>query len=79
MAEVRLQIPDELVAKFQEKLGADVKATDIARDAITLYKWVVDEKASGNTITSSDSKDFKPIKQLAMTSLNNIAAPKNTQ
>ncbi|MGO9266002.1 MAG: hypothetical protein ACLQBA_14175 [Candidatus Binataceae bacterium] len=71
MAELRVQIPDELIAKLREKLGPDAKVTDIARDAITLYNWAVTERASGNVITSSD-KDFKPVKQLAMPSLDHI-------
>ena len=74
MAEVRLQIPDELVEKLREKLGPDTKATDIARDAITLYNWAVNERALGNVITSSDSKDFKAVKQVAMSSLDRIVA-----
>jgi hypothetical protein len=70
MAEVRLQIPDEVVKKLQEKLG-DVKATDIARDAITLYNWAVDERAKGRLVLSSDEEGTK-MTRLAMPSLENV-------
>ncbi len=77
MAELRVQIPDELVAKLQEKLGADTKVTDIARDAITLYSWAVNERAQGHVITSSNTK-FEPVKQLAMASLDRISTTTST-
>ena len=75
MAEVRLQIPDELMEKFQQKLG-NVKATDVAKDAITLFNWAVDERSKGNVILSSDESGVK-VTRLAMTALES-AAPKVT-
>lgn len=65
MAELRLQVPDELIAQLQEKLGSNVKVTDMARDAMTLFKWAVDERAKNRLILSSDA-DGEKMTQLAM-------------
>lgn len=71
MAEIRLQIPDEVLEKIQEKLGGKTKATDIARDAITLFNWAVDEKAKGRLVLSSDDSGDK-VARLAMPSLDKV-------
>ena len=71
MAEFRLQIPDELVKKLQDKLGGGVKVTDIARDALTLFNWAVDERAKGRLVLSSD-EDGEKIARLAMASLEGV-------
>ena len=71
MAELRLQVPDEVVKKLQEKLGSDVKVTDIARDALTLFKWAVDERSKGKLILSSD-EDGEKMTRLAMPSLEKV-------
>jgi hypothetical protein len=73
MAELRLQIDDDLVKKLQSKLG-DIKVTDIARDAITLFNWAVDERAKGRLVLSSD-EDGEKMTRLAMTSLEKAAPP----
>jgi hypothetical protein len=72
MAEIRLQIPDEVVDKLRSKLG-DVKVTDIARDAISLYNWAVEERAKGNYVLSSDATG-EQMTRLAMPSLDRAAA-----
>ena len=74
MAELRIQIPDEVVKQIQDKIGSNAKVTDIARDAITLYNWAVDERAKGRLVLSSD-EDGEKMTRLAMPSLEN-AAPK---
>lgn len=68
MAEVRLQIPDEALRRMQEKLGSTMKATDIARDAITLFNWAIEERAKGNVLLSATPKGEDMIR-LAMPSL----------
>jgi len=73
MAEVRLQIPDDLVKKFQDKIDPNLKATDVARDAITLFNWAVDERAKGRLVLSSDEAGEK-MTRLAMPSLERIKA-----
>jgi hypothetical protein len=74
--ELRLQVPDDVVKKFQDKLGSDVKVTDIARDALTLYNWAIEERAKGRLILSSD-EDGAKMTRLAMLSLERVA-PENS-
>ena len=73
MAELRLQIPDEVVAKLQARLGNKTKVTDIARDAITLFNWAVDERAKGRMVMSSEENGSDPAR-LIMPSLDMAAA-----
>ena len=75
MPELRLQIPEDLVKRLQEKLGANMKVTDIARDALTLFNWAVQEKAKGREILSAD-EGGDDIRRLAMPSLENVPPPK---
>lgn len=71
MPDVRLQIPEDTLATFQEKLSTRTKPTDIARDAMTLYTWAVDEASKGRTIFTANTEgtDFT---KLAMPSLQSI-------
>ncbi len=71
MAEIRLQIPDDVITNFQEKLSMNTKPTDIARDAMTLYNWAVDEASKGRVLLSSNAagSDFT---KLAMPSLQSV-------
>jgi len=71
MAELRLQIPDDLVKSLQDKLGTNVKVTDIARDALTMFNWAVGERAKGRLVLSSDEEGQK-MARLAMPSLEKI-------
>lgn len=71
MAELRVQIPDELVKQLQEKLGSGAKVTDIARDAITMFNWAVGERAKGRLVLSSD-EDGEKMARLVMPSLENV-------
>jgi hypothetical protein len=73
MADIRLQMSDDLVASLQEKIGNGIKATDIARDAVTLFNWAVTERARGNVILSSDPEGEK-MTRIAMNSLDSAAA-----
>ena len=75
MAEVRLQIPDSVIAEIQKKLGTDIKATDIAKDAVALYNWAATERAQGNYILSSDPQGDK-MTRLAMPSIEQAAVKK---
>jgi len=70
--ELRLQIPDDVVRRFQDKLGSDAKVTDIARDALTLYNWAIEERAKGRLILSAE-EDGGKITRLAMPSLEKAA------
>lgn len=75
MAEIRLNIPDNVIADIQQKLGSNIKATDIAKDAVTLFNWAAAERAKGNLILSSDEQGDK-MTRLAMPSLEQAAAKK---
>jgi hypothetical protein len=75
MAEVRIQIPDEVVKQIQDKLG-DVKVTDIAKDAVTMFNWAVDERSKGRVVLSSDEEGEK-MTRLAMASLDRAAKTKS--
>ena len=71
MAEIRLQIPDEMVANLQSLIGTATKATDIAKDALTLFSWAVNERAQGNVILSSDQSGDK-MTRITMPSLESV-------
>jgi|APAra7269096979_1048534.scaffolds.fasta_scaffold24627_4 hypothetical protein len=69
MADVRVQIPDEIVNGLKEKLpSTNSKPTDIVRDAMTLYNWAVEERAKGRQLFTTDSEGGNPVR-LAMPSL----------
>jgi hypothetical protein len=71
MAEVRVQIPDDVIQQLQNKMGGTAKVTDIARDAFTLFNWAVDEKARGRFVLSSEGDGGK-VNRLMMPSLENV-------
>ena len=71
MAEVRLQIPEDTISSLQEKLTAHTKPTDIARDAMTLYNWAVQERAKGRVLLTTDAEGNN-VTRLAMTSLDSV-------
>ena len=75
MVEVRLQIPDEVVKNLQERLGSSMKITDMAKDAVTLFNWAVDERAKGRLVLSSD-EDGEKMARLAMPTIEKAAPPK---
>jgi hypothetical protein len=68
MAEVRIIIPDNVVQTLQDKFGANVKLTDIAKDAMSLFNWAVGEKAAGRIVLSSDA-ELKSPRQITTPSL----------
>jgi hypothetical protein len=72
MPDVRLQIPDEVVTSIQEKTKSNIKATDIAKDAITLYNWAVEERAKGRVVLSANA-DGADMARLAMPSIEKAA------
>ena len=71
MPDVRLQLPDDLVTDMQSKLSQNLKPTDIARDAISLYNWAISERAKGNVILSS-KPDYTQMTRVTMPSLDTI-------
>lgn len=77
VAEVRLTIPDAVISKLQRQIGESVKVTDLARDAITLLNWAVDERAKGRLVLSTDDAG-QDAHRLAMTILDTAAANSET-
>jgi hypothetical protein len=75
MVEVRLQIPDDVVRNLQDRLGPNMKITDMARDAVTLFNWAVDERAKGRLVLSSQ-EDGEKMARLAMPTLEKAAPSK---
>jgi len=71
MPDVRLQLPNDLVTEMQSKLSENLKPTDIARDAISLYNWAISERAKGNVILSSNLDGTK-LTRVTMPSLDSI-------
>lgn len=59
MADLRLQISDDLLKQFQDKLGPGMKPADIARDAFSLYNWALSERAKGRVLLSSEESGEK--------------------
>jgi hypothetical protein len=72
MAELRLQIPDDVAKRLQEQLG-NAKLTDIARDALTMFNWAIEEKAKGRVVLSSDQEGEK-MTRLVISSLEKVRA-----
>lgn len=53
--EVRLNIDDAFVKNLQDKVGSSVKATDLTRDALTMFNWAVGEVAAGRVVLSTSA------------------------
>ncbi|WP_377702419.1 hypothetical protein [Pseudoduganella sp. UC29_71] len=53
--EVRLNIDDAFLKDLQEQIGGGAKATDITRDALTIFKWAVEEAAAGRVVLSTNT------------------------
>jgi len=76
MPDVRLQLPDDFVSGIQDKIGSNVKPTDIARDAVTLYNWAVEERAKGRVILSANA-DGENMTRLVMPSIEKAATSRS--
>ena len=67
--ELRVQIDDKFMKKLQEQLKTN-KASDVARDALTLLNWAVQEKTQGHDICSAE--DGEVLSRVAMPSLEKV-------
>jgi hypothetical protein len=54
--EIRFTTDQEFITQLQEKFSPPPKATDIAREALTVLSWAVDEISKGRLILSTDPK-----------------------
>ncbi len=70
MAEFRLKVPDELLHSMQAKLGG-AKMTEIARDALGLLNWALDERARGRFVLSG-TEDGEKLIRITLPSLDRI-------
>lgn len=69
--EVRLNIDDAFWENIQDKVGSSIKATDITRDALTMFNWAVTEVASGRVVLSTNSKG-QEVRRLVMPTLTQV-------
>jgi hypothetical protein len=70
MAEFRLKVPDELLYSMQAKMGG-AKMTDIARDALGLLDWALDERARGRVVMSGTT-DGDKLMRITLPSLDRV-------
>lgn len=68
--EIRVTVDDEFAKDLQYKLGTK-KSTEIARAALTVLNWAVDEVSKGRAIFSGD-RDGKGLHKLAMPILDSV-------
>jgi len=68
--ELRIQVDDAFMKTLQDRLKTS-KATDVARDALTLLNWAVQEKRQGRDIASA-LKGGDVHTRLAMPSLDKV-------
>jgi hypothetical protein len=78
MAEVRITIPDNVVADLQSNFGKNVKLTDIAKDAISLFNWAVSQRAEGRVVLSSDLELTTP-RQITTPTLDSVLKKANPE
>jgi hypothetical protein len=72
MAEIKLTIPDDLVAEICGQTGLK-NASEVAKEAVTVFNWAVKEAKSNRVVCSVDSKGKSPL-ILAMRSLDHARA-----
>jgi hypothetical protein len=67
MAEIRVQVPDEVLSRLKERLRLRTN-TDVIEEALTMLSWAAEERDRGRLILSSDVKGGD-VTRLAMKSL----------
>lgn len=72
MPDVRLQISLDLMDQFQSALGPNAKATDVAKEALSIFNWALQQRKLGRVITSSDLATGKPVIQLSTPGLDKV-------
>jgi len=60
MTELRLQIEDDFLKDLRGKLGSNTKASEIVRDALTVYNWAAEERVAGRLIMSIEPDGTDP-------------------
>jgi len=70
--EVRLNIDDSFLKDLQEKIGGSPNASELTRDALTMFNWAVQEVAAGRVLLST-SATGEDLHRLVMPTLNQVA------
>lgn len=76
MPELRLQVDDSTLAAINESLkdinGASkspgLSANDVGREALAVYKWVLEQTKAGKAVVSAD-KNLSQLTQIATPNL----------
>ena len=67
MADIRVQIPDDVLGALKDKLNLK-NGTDVVMEALTMLNWAAGEKDKNRVIISTN-EDGKEVTRLAMKSL----------
>jgi len=74
--EIRINVDDEFLKNLQQKVGG-IKATELTRDALTIFNWAVGEVSNGRVILSSNNEGDE-IRRLVMPSLDRAEKAKKS-
>lgn len=69
--EVRFNLDDAFFKTLQEKVGSSTKATDLTREALTMFNWAIQEAAAGRVILST-SATGEDVHRLVMPTLTQV-------
>ncbi|AKU20568.1 hypothetical protein MJ904_23570 [Massilia sp. MB5] len=67
--EIRLNIDDDFIGNLVKQTGS--KPTEIARDGISVFSWIVGEIAAGRVVLSSNQAG-QDVHRLVMASLQQV-------
>ncbi len=67
MADIRLSVDKDFIEKLKSETGID-KASELANEALTFYKWAVSEARDGRILLSAD-KNGGDIKKIVIPTL----------
>jgi hypothetical protein len=74
MTEVRFQVDPSVVGSINDDLNTingtrrDLSANDIGREAVAVYKWVVEQTRAGRAVVAAD-KELSQLVQIATPNL----------
>jgi hypothetical protein len=74
VTELRLQIDDSFLQDLRIKLRRNAKASEIVRDALTVYNWAAEERANGRFVVSMDA-DGGDMARLVLPALEQAVPP----
>lgn len=76
--EVRFNIDDAFLKTLQDQVGSPAKATDLSREALTMFNWAIQEASAGRVIlsTSATGGDVHRLIMPTLTQVENKAKAK---